>query len=132
MTAFALLFTLASIGLAETSYLIRKRRSSEHVVCVIGNGCGDVLTSKYKTMFGVHNDLLGFLFYGAMMATTALYVIEIGDISFWSQAASIMLATALFATLRFVYLQWRVLEVWCFWCIMSATTIGLMAIISFL
>lgn len=128
MTAFALLFTLAAIGLAETSYLVRKRQSGEHAVCVIGKGCSDVLEGKYNKTLGIHNDALGLVFYAAMMIATALIVLEVGDDTL-AKIASALLIGAVLMTLRFIYLQWRVIKVWCFWCLMSASTIGLMLLI---
>ena len=132
MTAFALLFTLAAIGLAETSYLIRKRRAGQHAVCVIGNGCGAVLESAYRRTLGVYNDVLGFVFYAAMMLVTALAVTRAFPTASGLELALIpraMLLAAVLMTLRFVYLQWRVIKTWCFWCLMSAATIGLMVLV---
>lgn len=129
MTGFALLFTLAAIGLAETSYLIRKRKSGQHAACIIGRGCSDVLEGKYNKTLGIHNDVLGFVFYFAMALVTALYVVGAANIVWWALAANAMLLGAALMTMRFLYLQWRVIKVWCFWCLMSSATIGLMILI---
>lgn len=129
MTGFALLFTLAAIGLAETSYLIRKRKSGQHAACIIGRGCSDVLEGKYNTTLGIHNDVLGFVFYACMMLVTGLYVVDMTSIEYFSLVVNTMLLGAAIMTLRFLYLQWRVIKVWCFWCLMSSATIGLMILI---
>ncbi|MCR4312154.1 MAG: hypothetical protein NUV56_02605, partial [Candidatus Uhrbacteria bacterium] len=129
MTAFAFLFTLAAIGMAETSYLIKQRRSGEHAVCVIGKGCSDVLESKYNQFFGLYNDVLGFIFYCVMAGISASVVIGLYSSALLSKLAFLALAGATLMTLRFIYLQWRVIRVWCFWCLMSALVIGLMDLI---
>lgn len=128
LTPHALLFTLAAIGISETSYLIKKRRLSERPVCPIGTGCEEVLQSKYNTLFGVHNDILGFIFYVAMAFITSLLVIENGPIEILLKGAYILLFGATFMSLYFTYLQWKVIHAWCFWCLMSAVTIVLMDI----
>ena len=129
MTPFALLFTMAAIGIAETTYLIRKRKEDERPVCPIGGGCAAVLESKYNSLFGVHNDLLGLLFYLAMAAVTALLVIGIEPWAAWNLVAAVMVVGALAMSVALVWLQWRVIKAWCFWCLMSAGTVVVMAIV---
>jgi len=129
MTAFALLFTLSAIGVAETVYLIRKRLASERPVCPIGGGCEIVLESKYNKTFGIHNDVLGLLFYLAASVVTACLVIGIEPMTLWETVFPIMIAFGSLMSLYLTYLQWRVIKFWCFWCLMSASTIWLMAII---
>lgn len=129
MTAFALLFTLSAIGISETVYLIRKRVASERPICPIGEGCEAVLTSKYNKLFLIPNDVLGLMAYIVMSFLTAFLVIDIGPMSLWSFTLQVVVAAAALASLVFTYLQWRVIRAWCFWCIMSACTIWLMAVI---
>ncbi len=127
MTAFALLFTLAAVGVAETVYLIRTRLAAERPVCIIGSDCGAVLTSKYNRLFFIHNDIAGLLFYLVAMLLTALLVENVGDQSLLVFA--FLLGTGSLMSLVFVYIQWRLLKAWCFWCLMSACTIWLMTFI---
>lgn len=129
MTAFALLFTLSAIGISETVYLIRKRIASEKPVCPIGGGCTTVLTSRYSKIFLVHNDVLGLLAYMVMSGIAAFLVIGIWPEFFWYTIFRILVIMASLISLFFTYLQWRVIHAWCFWCLMSAATIWLMALI---
>lgn len=129
MTAHALLFTLACIGIAETVYLIKKRKVSERPVCVIGENCAKVLESQYNRLFGVNNDVLGLLFYIAVSVITALIVIGIGNLLFWEKLAKIAILAGAALSIFLTYLQWKVIRAWCFWCIMSAATVFLMALI---
>lgn len=129
MTSFALLFTLAAIGISETSYLIRKRIALERPVCPIGGNCVTVLNSRWSRMFLVPNDVLGLLFYVSVSFLSAFLVIGLEPISFWQ---SIMKASVLFGSVFsafLFYLQWKVIRAWCFWCVMSAITIWLMGLI---
>lgn len=129
MTAFALLFTLSAIGISETVYLIRKRIASERPVCLIGEDCTRVLTSKYNKLFIIPNDVLGLLFYITASFISSFLVIGIEPLAFWSVVFKLSVAGGALLSLFFTYLQWGVIRAWCFWCLMSACTIWLMGII---
>jgi len=127
MTPHALLFTLAAIGISETMYLIRKRRAQERPVCIIGESCHQVLESKYSRLFGVSNDVLGLVFYVAAAVLTALLVIGVGSAMWWDVSVKLLILGGAVMSAALTYLQWRVLHAWCFWCVMSATTVFLMS-----
>jgi uncharacterized membrane protein len=129
MDAFALLFSLAAIGVSETVYLIRQRKHSQHAFCVIGQGCTQVLESKYNTFLGIHNDVLGLVFYAGMGIMTALYVLGVEPLWVIDRLTMLMVAGGASASLIFTYIQARILKAWCFWCLMSAITTWLMTII---
>lgn len=129
MTPLALLFTLASIGISETVYLIKKRLAAEKPVCPIGDGCEVVLTSKYSKIFFVPNDILGLVTYITIAFIASLLVIEIGPLFLWNYILKLLVAGASLASIVFTYLQWRIIKNWCFWCLMSALTIWFMEII---
>ena len=129
MTALAILFTMASLGLSETAYLIRKRKASELPVCPIGEDCVVVLNSRYNKFLGVHNEYLGFVFYAVVSLIAVLLVVGVGPRDLMAYFAKIMIFGASFASLLLLYIQWRVLKAWCFWCVMSAITIFVMALV---
>ena len=126
MTFYALLFTLAAIGISETVYLIRKRLLSEKPICPIGENCVLVLTSQYSKIFVIPNDVLGLLFYIMASFIAGFLVIGIEPVVFWSFILKLSVAVGTLLSLFFTYLQWRVIRAWCFWCLMSAFTIWLM------
>ena len=130
ITSFALIFTTAAIGISETSYLIRKRVAAEKPVCPIGEGCDIVLKSRYNRMFfGLHNDIAGMIFYIAIAALAALIVLEAYFVLRLVLLMEFLLVAASLMSAAFLYIQWRMLKAWCFWCVMSAATIGLMDLI---
>lgn len=131
MTPHALLFTLAAIGISETVYLVRKRLARERPVCVIGEECHQVLESRYNKIFVVHNEFAGLLFYIAISLITALLVIGIEPIIWWDRIAKLSIFAGTLMSFYFLFLQWRVIKVWCFWCVMSALTIFAMSAIAF-
>ncbi len=129
LTAHALLFTIAAIGVSETSYLIRKRVAAQQPVCPIGENCYTVLNSKYNRTLGVHNDILGMAFYVAFAFIVAFLVIGVGPAALWLKLAGFMLAGATAMSAFLIYVQWKIIRAWCFWCLMSAATVGLMDLI---
>ena len=129
MTAHALLFTLAAIGISETAYLIRKRRQNERPVCVLGEDCQKVLTSKYNSLLVWKNDEAGLLFYIVAALITALIVIGVGPVTLLKSLVEFLILASVLISLILLYLQWKVIRAWCFWCVMSAFTTFLMGII---
>ena len=129
MTLYALLFILSAIGISETVYLIRKRKNQERPVCFLGEDCQKVLESKHNKILGIHNDILGLLFYIAISFITVFLLIEMGSQILWIILAKIMILGGLIMSFYLVYLQWRIIKAWCFWCLISTITTFLMAII---
>lgn len=129
MTAFALIFSLAAIGISETVYLIRQRMAAEKPVCPIGGGCHVVLESKYGRLFMVPNDVLGLLAYVVIAVMAAFLVIGVESTPVWSFILTGLVVVASLLSLVLVYLQWRVIRAWCFWCLLSAGTVWLMGLI---
>lgn len=129
MSALALLFTMAALGISETAYLIRKRKAYELPVCPIGEDCHTVLTSKYNRLFLVHNDAAGFVFYIVISLITAFLVIGAGPLEVLAKILIVLVFSGFAVSIFFLYLQWQVIKAWCFWCVMSALTIFVMAIV---
>lgn len=129
MTVLSLLFTLAAIGISETSYLVKVRRAHENPVCLNGENCQIVLRSKYSHLFFVGNDLLGFLYYLAITLVLGLIVSDTGPTAQWTTMLGFMLLFGGIISIFLTYLQWRVIRAWCTWCLMSAGTIWLMSLL---
>lgn len=125
-----LLFALAAVGISESIYLIRARRAGSGPVCPVGTGCQTVLTSRYnRLLLGLHNDTLGLVMYCVLTVLTALLVLLPRPPEWIPLVIMLMLAGATMVSVVLVYLQWRVIRAWCFWCLMSAATIVLMDIV---
>lgn len=129
MTSLALLFTLSAIGISETVYLIKQRINTQGAFCVIGQGCMQVLESKWRKIFIIPNDILGLFFYISTSSISAFLVIGLGPPAFWNTLLELAVGVGALMSIFFTYLQWRVLRSWCFWCLMSACTIWLMGIV---
>jgi uncharacterized membrane protein len=126
---YILLSILSVIGIAETAYLIKKRINLEKPMCPINDDCSLVLNNKYNKFLFIHNDVMGLLFYITTLFMSLLFIFNIGPISLLFKIIAIIITAGAIVSLFFTYLQWRVIRSWCFWCLMSATTIWLMGII---
>ena len=131
MTPFAvnfLLLVLAASGLIETLYLIDKRYHAEAPACPIGDKgkCMMVLESEYNSLFGIHNDVLGLMFYIGVAAISLFLLVTPSAPPIVTLALQMMIAGGSVMSVFLVYLQWRVIKAWCFWCLLSAITTWVM------
>lgn len=133
MTTLALIFTLCAIGIAETRYLIEKRLKSEAPVCFLGEDCQKVLGSRYNKILGIHNDILGLLFYLGVGILAGILVLEIEIFMLpLFLLLGLGILTGALMSIYFTFLQGVVIRSWCFWCLMSAGTTWAMTAIYFL
>lgn len=129
LTPLALLFTLSAIGISETVYLIKKRKAEEVPVCFIGSGCHKVLTSKYNKILGIHNDILGLIFYIFVCTMSGLILIEMFPVGLLKTIDMLVILSGAAMSAYFTFLQAFVIKEWCFWCLMSALTVFTMTAI---
>jgi len=114
----ASLIVLALLGIADSGYLIWKRARKEELACPIGgHDCNIVVESKWSSMFGVKNDILGLVFYLFLIAGAFLLLKEFQFVRYVIFAAS---ALALLASAYLFYVQSRILKKYCFYCLLSA------------
>lgn len=131
MSSYASILILAILGLSETVYLYGHRRMGTKPICVIGKEtCHSVLESQYNSFFfGIPNEITGFFFYFgvAVMAVLFMKVAPFAEVI--KLGLTILVVSGVLISLALTYLQWRVIKAWCFWCLVSALTIFLMAIL---
>ncbi len=116
------LILLALVGLIDSAYIFYKKQRGEKLVCLIGKDCAKVVNSRYGSIFGVPNELVGIAYYLAVIAlASALYAgttMAAGII-----LAGVLLVTAAGALLGSVVLtvlQAWVLREWCEYCLLAA------------
>ena len=130
MNIFTGIFLLGVIGLGESLYLVTTRLRHEKPVCIAGESCHIVLRSKYSRLFGfAHNDILGVLFYICTLILSILILTATGPVSLWINGLSIAVLLGAVMSVILTFIQWRILKNWCFWCLLSAATNWLMAIL---
>lgn len=127
MTATLTIFVLALIGIGECAYLFFSRMRDREPVCMIGSECHTVLGDVHSKTAGVHNDLLGLIFYGGVAVVTILLLAHAPYATLLADIERFMVIAGVGMSVYFVYLEWRVIRAWCFWCTMSAITTWIMA-----
>ncbi|MEK7647309.1 MAG: vitamin K epoxide reductase family protein [Patescibacteria group bacterium] len=120
---FIILLMMSAVGIGETLYLIKKRLAVEPPICVIGYECRKVLESEYSSIFGIHNDVLGIVFYIAVAILGILLALGINPLNIFDIMLEIIIVSGSIASAALLYIQWRVIRAWCSWCIISAATI---------
>jgi uncharacterized membrane protein len=126
-----LLFLLSIFGFFESMYLTRKRMTKQAPACPIGSAheCTVVLESEYNHLFGLHNDVLGILFYASVFILAGIFL-WFGNLNpLLITLLKILIGVSGVMSLVFTYLQWKVIKAWCFWCLCSAFTTWAMCVI---
>ena len=121
------LFALALIGFVDALFLTVTHYLNVIPPCSI-RGCEVVTTSIYSTIAGIPIALFGAVYYLVVLALLVAYVDKRKDL-FLSIVGFITLLAGL-VTLYLIYLQLFVLHAICIYCMTSAATTILLAIIS--
>jgi uncharacterized membrane protein len=138
----SILFVLFPIvGLADTIYLINKRKKGKTPVCPLKGDCAFMLNSKYNKILGVHTDVIGLAYYVGIilwiLTIVALVILADNEIGLFStnleinlSIAAVLFLTPILATLaaflmtlRMLFLQLFVIKKMCFWCLLSSICI---------
>jgi uncharacterized membrane protein len=132
MPIYYLLLFLQLLGLGIALYLAVLRTRKELPYCVIGKGCGVVLGSKFNRIFGVGNDIMGSIYYGAMIVLGCLLKFDLGPSFLWIPLLKLTALSGFVMACLLLFVQWKVLESWCFWCVTADANAILIAVIIFL
>ena len=130
MTVWILLL-LAFSGLAETVYLISCRLQKRRPICPAGESCSIVLESNYNSLFWIHNDIVGLFFYSAIIIDLLLIGMRIGFVPLEFLALNALFIGGACMSALLIYIQWKIIKFWCFWCLVSACINWLMAAVFF-
>lgn len=131
MSVHLIIIILALIGVLEALYLNYERRRHRAPVCVIGNECSVVWESPYSRTLGVSNEVLGIIYYATLLVVE--WTIFSGDTSFQMMIGEyLILAGSAIMSLYFLYIQWRLIKAWCFWCTLSAVIVWLIIAVRFI
>lgn len=117
---------VALVGVAETTYLTVEHFTGKIPPCTVLQGCGEVLTSQYASVYGVPLALIGLVYYLTILVLTRLEgrrpLVALAAVSSFGLAISAFL----------VYLQLNVIGAICLYCMASAGTTTLIWILTML
>jgi len=130
-----LLILLSIIGFF-IAYHVHNRvhRKKQKLVCLRGEGCNKVTTSKYAKTFGIENTILGMIYLTLIFAIGILQLIFPGILTlnyvFWGKIL-VSGGSALFS-IYLVGIQAFVLKDWCEYCLASsAISIAIFLVVVF-
>jgi len=122
---------LALIGLGVAAYLAYVESASVEAVCgPIGN-CNTVQSSPYARVFGIPISTIGLAGYGLILVTWLWG--QRPDLPLADQMPLIVFCAALFSVLFSIYLTYLeifVIRAVCIWCLISATVVTLILLVS--
>jgi uncharacterized membrane protein len=134
VTIKVIIIICASFGFAVASYIRSTRKNSLPLVCPLEGSCERVIYSEHSTLFGVHLETWGILYYGVIFLSYAILVFLPDIMPSWFDYS--VLGASAFAFIFSIYLtalQATVLKHWCTWCLISAgisTIIFILALIN--
>lgn len=121
MLPFIVTFIVLSLGGAiNAGYLFYQHRKRKPLVCPMNHDCSVVTESKWSHVFGVRNEVLGFLFYCVLLAGIFMSVFMpelIRPMPFFLFLAT---SAGLLFSLFLIFLQKFVIKDYCFYCLISA------------
>lgn len=109
------LFLLSGAGFLISFYIYHTKKNNRQLVCMLGKACNQVVESKYGTVLGVPNEVVG-LFYYALIAVSALVTLNPA----LATTRLVLSAGAAAAGLGLLFIQAFVLKKWCEYCVGSA------------
>ena len=132
MTFVTTFIILAVFGLIDAAYLYYEhRQENKSLVCPMDHDCSVVTESKWSTIFGVRNELLGLIFYlGVLLLALSPLVLNVNPEPVKNL---LMLATAggLLFSVFLTAVQIVSIKDYCFYCLISAAITILLFINSF-
>lgn len=117
-----LVLLLALAGLAVSGYIFYKKRKHEQLICFIGEDCNKVINSKFNTILGIPNEVLGLLYYGAVAVATLMVIMGVTTLLSISLPLVLTLTGGLAAAFAIIliFIQGAVIKEWCEYCLLSA------------
>ena len=118
----ASLIVLALLGIIDSSYLTWTHFRKKPLVCPIA-GCEAVVESKWSRIFFVRNEILGLMYYAAVLVASILLFQGLNTIGTALNIKTILItmsSISLLFSAFLVYVQARIIRSYCFYCLISA------------
>ncbi|MBI4132223.1 MAG: vitamin K epoxide reductase family protein [Candidatus Sungbacteria bacterium] len=112
---------LGIVGLGLALFIRVRKSGRKQMVCYIGQDCDTVVHSEYSRFLGIPVEILGMLYYAAIAAAYAAFLISPEFATMPAVFSALALTTAAFLfSLYLTFIQGFVLREWCEWCLTSA------------
>src|SRR5579862_1714988 len=127
----ALIGCLAFIGMVDALYLSIKRNAGP-IPCHVTHGCTDVLTSRYSEIAGIPLSWFGLAFYITILSLIVFKLFEDANtpLNFPLPFIFYLTGAGLVVSALLVGIQAFILKAFCEYCLLSATLVLLMFLLS--
>lgn len=114
-----IILILTFLGMVDALVIYYKNSKPGPVACPLHGDCSAVLKSKYSKLFGVKNEIWGFLFYLTLFIFVLLSVFNTYFLGFMNY---VVLASGfgVLYSLYLIYLQVFKIKQSCFYCLLSS------------
>ena len=122
---------LCIVGLFNALYLTYKHYQKKPLLCPMNHKCEVVTESKWSELFGVRNEVIGVIFFCSLLLGMT------GVLFFPAYAEGIILfiriscAGSLLFSLFLVFVQFKIIKEYCFYCLLSTVIVLLLVVNSF-
>ena len=124
-----ILLLISILGLILSLYITYKRSKKEKLICRIGNDCDKVLNSKYSNVIKIPNEILGVIYFAALILSTILFNIYPSYLTSLIETIRIIITgISAFVALTLIYVQIKILKELCEYCLAVDTLIILVFI----
>lgn len=117
----ATFIVLSLAGLINAGYLTYKHYQKKPLVCPINHDCNAVVESRWGNMLGVRNEVLGVLFYVAMLAGILIMILAPDIIPNLKVLLILGAGIGLVFSIVLTLIQKFAIKDYCFYCLISAS-----------
>ena len=113
---------ISLIGFVVSYHIYESKKRKKRLVCYVGKSCDAVVKSKYSTILGVPNEILGMLYY--LISGIVVLVPYNGIFVVYGYSIRLLFVLlsggAAIFSLGLIYIQGFILRDWCEFCLTSA------------
>lgn len=124
---FILIVLLATLGFADALYMSVEHYRGEIPPCGLTGGCEQVTTSQFATIAGVPVAYMGALYYFVVLFGLFLFVDQKKGIVF--KGITLIVTFGFLFSLYLTFLQFFIIKALCAYCLLSALTSTILAIL---
>ncbi|OGE78964.1 MAG: hypothetical protein A2751_00660 [Candidatus Doudnabacteria bacterium RIFCSPHIGHO2_01_FULL_46_14] len=132
MTFVTTFLVLAVFGIIDAGYLYYEHRNeNKSLICPLDHDCAAVTESKWSTIFGVRNELLGLLFYAGVFLFALSPIVLNTDSGLVKSLLMLATTGGLIFSIFLTAVQFVSIKDYCFYCLISAAITMFLFINSF-
>lgn len=124
---FVVTFIVLSIGgIIDSGYLFYKHRKKKPLVCPMNHDCSVVTESRWAYIFGIRNEVLGFLFYVGTFVSIFITIFVPSSAPLIHKFLFVTTSIGILFSFFLVVVQKYVIKNYCFYCLISAILTALL------